>query len=53
MNTCSIGTFSAREEESHTVTIRQDVHDCKLGPLHEDNARALTVETLDAEALKE
>ena len=42
-----------REEESSTVTIRQDVHDSKLGPLHEDNARALTVETPDAETLKE
>ena len=52
MNTCSIGTFSAREEESHTVAIRQDVHDCKLGPVHEYNARALTVETHAAKALK-
>ena len=42
-----------REEESTTVTIRQDVHDCRLGPWYEDNARALTVETPDAETLKE
>ena len=52
-NSCSIGTFVVREEESFTVTARQYVHDCKLGPLHEDIARALTAETPDVEILKE
>ena len=52
-NSCLFGTISVREAESSSVTIRQDVHDCQLGPLQEDNARALAVETSDAEILRE